>query len=540
MIKNINETWSAFGYTRVSKDDGNKDESNSIKSQRNLILDFVSRNPDINIIDIVADDGATGADFDRIAFQNMIRHIESGTVNCIIVKDFSRLGRNHIEVGKYIERYFVSKNVRFVSINDYYDSLHTDMSDTNNRLIVPFKNIMDEATLEDISIKTRSQLAIKRKNGEFVCNYPVFGYMKSTDKKLLVDDFAAEIVKAIFERKLFGYNEQQIADALNSKGILSPAEYKKASGLSYSTPFAVNKKSLWTANAIRRILTNRVYIGTLEQGKRTKLNYRVKKYRYQPREAWSVHENNHEPIVSKIDFELVQELMMKDTKVSIGTGRLQLFSGIVICGGCNQSMTVKTIKKKNGKHYIYYICATHKRFGTCKNNNISEIKLEKYALLSIQQHIEGLLQADEISNGVSLDELRSRKKAAMESMIEKTLCSIQKYSDYIVKSLTHMVDGVISQDEYNLFCKDFRIKIKDSETYVSHLRQEIKRLISTSNSNELLERFKTYKNVTTLDRRIVVSFIQSIIIYDNKDIKIQLRHDGEFDIHVPLHEMAVV
>jgi hypothetical protein len=356
-----------------------------------------------------------------------------------------------------------------------------------------------------------------------------------------VDDFAAEIVKAIFEYKLFGYNEQQIANMLNANGTHSPAEYKKASGLAYSTPFAINKKSLWTANAIRRILTNRVYIGTLEQGKRTKASYRVKKYFYQPREAWSIHENNHDPIVSKLDFELVQELMARDTKVSVSTGQLQLFSGLIICGICNQPMTIKTIKKKSGKSYINYICATHKRYGTCKNNNVSSIKLEEYALLSIQKQIEGLLSADEITKGVGLDELRSRKKSAIEDMIEKTLHSIQKYNDYLVKSLTHMVDGIISQEEYELFRGDFRQKVEDAEKYVSCLQDEIDRLTRESNNNELIEQFKAHRNIVSLDRRIVVSFIHSIVVCDNKDIRIRLRYNDEFDIPAPfLQERAVV
>jgi len=540
MIKNVNEVWSAFGYTRVSKDDRDKNESNSIKSQRDLILDFATRNPDIHIMDIVADDGATGANFNRTAFKDMISHIESGTVNCVVVKDFSRLGRDHIETGKYIERYFASKNIRFISITDQYDSLHADMTDATNSLLVPVKNIINEAALEDISIKTKSHLAIKRKNGEFVCNYAVFGYVKSTEKKLVVDEFAAEVVKAIFEHKLLGYNEQQIANMLNTKGIHSPAEYKKASGQAYSTPFATNDKSRWTAVAVRRVLTNRVYIGTLEQGKRTKASYRVKKYQYQPRDAWSVHENSHDSIVSKLDFDLVQELMARDTRVSINTGQLHLFSGLIVCGACNQSMTVKTTKKKSGKSYVNYICTTHKRYGTCKNNNVSGIKLEDSALLAIQKHIEGLLSVDEVTDGVGLGELKDRKKSAMENMIEKSLHAIQEYNDYLVKSCKHMIDGVITQAEYNLFRADFLQRIDDAEKHISHLQGEIERLIKGSGNDELIEQFKAYGSITALDRRIVVGLIRSITVHDSKEIEIRLRCDSEFDELPTFDERAVV
>lgn len=534
------DVWTAFGYARVSKDDRDKTESNSIKSQRALISDFVARNTDIHIADIVADDGATGANFDRTAFKDMIAHIESGTVNCVIVKDFSRLGRDHIETGKYIERYFATKNVRFISINDQYDSLHADMSDSTNSLLVPVKNIINEAMLEDISIKTKSQLAIKRKNGEVVCNYAVFGYVKSADKKLVIDEFAAEVVKAIYERKLYGYNEQQIADTLNANSIHSPAEYKKVSGQAYRTPFAVNEKSMWTANAVRRILTNRVYIGTLEQGKRTKISYRVKKCHYQPREAWCVHENNHAPIISKLDFQLVQELMAKDMRISLGSGKIHMFSGLAVCGICNRPMTAKTTTKKSGKIYVNYVCTTHKRYGTCKNNNVSAKKLEMSALTAIQRHIDEYVSVDDVANNAASDEIKNRKKIAIESMIEKSLRSIQEYNDYLVKSCAHMINGTISQSEYELFCMDFRRKISDAEKHVSHLQAQLEKLNDNSGNDELLERFKAYENITGLDRRIVVGLILAIIIHDSKEIEIRLRCDSEFDELPSCEERAVV
>ena len=535
-MKKLNqpEIWDTIAYLRLSKDDRdkkdgqNKDESNSIKNQRDLILDFASRNPDLRIVSVLSDDGYTGANFDRASFKELIRLIESGTVNCVVVKDFSRLGRDHIETGKYIERYFASKNVRFISINDNYDSLKSDMSDSNNSLIVPFKNIINEAFLEDISIKTKTQLEIKRKNGEFVSNFTVYGYLKSPDKKLVIDDYAAEVVKTIFESKLMGHNEQQIAGMLNAKGIHSPAEYKKASGLLYNTPFAGSGQSLWTVNAIRRILTNRVYIGILEQGKRTKASYRVRKCFYKPAEAWSVHEDNHEPIISSLDFELVQELMTKDTRISLGTGQLQLFSGLISCGACGQAMTIKTTKKNN-KSYVYYICSTHKRDGSCKYNNISAISVEKQALLSIQNQIAALLSAQELSGELGFDELKSRKRATIESMIEKALQTIQEYNDYLVKSYAHMLDGVITKGEYTLFRDNFRRRIEDTKKHIAHLQGEIDNLDDDSKTRELIERFKAHGNITKLDRRIVVCFIHSVIVHESKDLEIRLRYKSYLD-----------
>ena len=323
---------------------------------------------------------------------------------------------------------------------------------------------------------------------------------------------------------------------LNNKGIPSPAEYKKASGRKFATPFAKNEKSLWTHNAIRRILTNRVYIGYLEQGKRTKVSYRMKKVFYQPKEAWSIHEDNHEPIVNKYDFELVQELLAKDTRVSVDTGQLHLFSGIAVCGLCGQPMTVKTTKKGNGRVYVYYVCSTYKRYKRCQKISINNDSVEKYTLLAISKQIEGLLSADEITANIGLDELKSRKKAAIEGMIEKLLKSMQEYNGYLVKSYAHLVDGVISQSEYELFRNDFRRKIDDAEKHIAHLQAEIVRIEDDARSRELIERFKSYGNITELNRRIVVGFIHSIVVYGSKEIEIRFRYESEFSDTLEMQE----
>ncbi|MDR2357919.1 MAG: recombinase family protein [Oscillospiraceae bacterium] len=536
-LKNIPETWNADGYLRLSRLDRRRDkdgaagglidESNSIKNQRDLIRDFVSRNPDIRLAGMLADDGATGADFDREQFKTMIGRIEAGETNCVIVKDFSRLGRDHIETGKYIERYFASKNVRFISINDNYDSIKSDMSDSGNSLIIPFKNIINEAFLEDISVKTRTQLEIKRRNGELVCNFAVYGYRKE-DKKLIPDEYAADIVRAIFEARIRGYSDNRIASELNARGVLSPAAYKKSLGLRYNTPFSVNEKSLWSAKAINRILTNRVYIGALEQGKRTKASYRVKKTLYKPREAWSVHENDHEPIVSDADFELVRELLAKDTRVSPETGLPHTFAGFVVCGHCGQSMYAKTVKK-NGKTYLYYICSTHRENGTCRYNGVSAAVIEKFALESIRRQVSAFLSEGGIGGRFGADALRERKRAAIEGLIEKSIQSIKENNEYLVKAYGHFVDGVVTEAEYRVFSGGFKTRADEAERNIAHLREEISRLENDAGIRAAAEKFKSYGNISELDRRAVATLIDSVVVYNNKNIEIRLRYFCGFD-----------
>jgi DNA invertase Pin-like site-specific DNA recombinase len=528
-MQNENKVWRADLYLRLSKDDRDKTESNSIKNQRDMLLDFVSRNPDINAVNILADDGFTGANFDREAFKAMIRHIDNGEIDCVIVKDFSRLGRDHIGTGKYIERYFATKKVRFIAVNEPYDSLKTDMNDISNSLIVPFKNIINEAFLEDISVKTKTQLEIKRKNGELVSNYAVYGYTKQ-DGRLAVDDYAADIVKAIFDSKITGYNEGQIAAMLNARGVLSPAEYKKAMGVSYHTPFSVSDKAEWSPNAVKRILTNRVYLGHLEQGKRTKASYRLKQFHYKSRELWNVCENTHEPIINELDFELARELMAMDTRVSQSGERLHLFSGFVICGLCGQPMTAKTTTKSNGKVYINYICSTHKKTGECQNNNVSEIKLSALTLLAIQQQVASFIASREMAEGFAAAAMRGRKQAAIEGMIERNMQTVKDNGEYLVKSYEHFVDGIISETEYQMFKKSFNSQIQTAEGNIDALRRELSGLEDDTNAKRLIERFMEHENITELNRRVVAGMIKSVTVNSSKDISVNFRYSNEPDL----------
>ena len=536
MIKETEtKVWKADIYLRLSKDDRDKAESNSIKNQREMLLDFVRRNPDISVVNILADDGFTGANFDREAFKEMIRHIEDGLVDCVIVKDFSRLGRDHIETGKYIERYFATKKVRFIAVNEPYDSLKADMTDSSNSLIVPFKNIINEAFLEDISVKTKTQLEIKRMNGELVCNYAVYGYAKQ-DGKLVVDDYAADVVKRIFDCKIMGYNEGQIAAMLNAKGTLSPAEYKKAMGISYHTPFCTGDKAEWSPNAVKRILTNRVYLGHLEQGKRTKASYRMKKFQYKPREAWNIHENFHEPIIDEVDFILAQELMGMDTRIAQGNDKLHLFSGFVVCGLCGQPMTAKTTTKQSGKIYVNYICSTHKKTGECRNNNVSELALNKAALKAIQQQVANLMSPGDAAADIAATALRGRKQTAIENMIERNLQTIKDNGEYLVTSYKHFVDGIISEDEYQMFKKSFNNQIQTAEGNIAALQEEMSRLEDDKNAKILIERFLEHGNITELNRRIVAGLIKSIVVNTNKDVGIGFRYEMDINTSLRIHE----
>ncbi|MBR1442211.1 MAG: recombinase family protein, partial [Firmicutes bacterium] len=262
-IPNAPAIYNADIYLRLSRDDDNKGESNSIVNQKELIKNFLKSKPEIKVNDIKVDDGYTGVNFDRPAFIEMLSEIRSGKVNCVVVKDMSRFGRNYIEVGKYITDVFPFLGVRFIAINDNID---TALTETSSELtIFHFKNLLNDAYCNDISIKVRSQLDIKRKNGDFIGSFAPYGYLKSADNKnkLVVDESVRSVIEEIFNLKISGYSALRIADKLNECGIASPMEHKKELGEKFNTVFRKNAVTKWDANSVLRILKNKVYIGTL-------------------------------------------------------------------------------------------------------------------------------------------------------------------------------------------------------------------------------------------------------------------------------------
>ena len=235
--KEKNKDIRAAAYLRLSIEDGDKAESNSIGNQRELIRDFVAERPGLHLVEEYADDGYTGTNFERPGFKRMMEDIKSGKINCIIVKDLSRLGRNYIEMGKYLERIFPVMRVRLIAVTDNYDS--QSAWKTSDSIMVPMRNLLNDAYCRDISVKIKSQLAVKRKRGDFVGSFAAYGYRKdpANHTKLIVDELAAETVQNIFRWKINGMSNQGITNRLNAKKVPSPAARKLQSGAKLSLHF---------------------------------------------------------------------------------------------------------------------------------------------------------------------------------------------------------------------------------------------------------------------------------------------------------------
>lgn len=524
----IPEIWNACGYLRLSREDGDKEESNSITGQKNLICDYFSRHPEMMICDMKIDDGFSGSSFDRPAFQEMMTDVKAGRINCIVVKDLSRFGRNYLDAGEYIERIFPFLGVRFIAINDNYDSLcrNTELDE----LIIPFKNLINEAYCRDISIKIRSQLEIKRKRGDFTGSFAVYGYLKDPKNKnhLLIDEFAADVVRDIFRWKIQGISASDIADRLNGDGILAPLDYKKSQGLRFATPFGINPHCAWNATTILRILKNFVYIGILEQGKNTAPSYKIKQRVVKPREEWNIVRGAHEAIIDEHDFEIVQKVLAMDTRTSPGNDAVELFSGMVYCGECGAAMVRKTIPSGK-KKYIYYICAAHKNEKTCFAHSLRDCILEEIISESIKRQVQNILGKEKVLKLIKASALQQADVKKYQERLDKKNEEFGRYQRLLCSLYENLIDGVIDQAEYQKLKKNYTALLFEVQEQAEKIKTELMQIMeSDTKGKNCIDQLKKYQNFTTLNRAAVVYFIEKIFIYKNKQIKIVYNWQDEY------------
>lgn len=514
-------------YLRLSSDDGDKAESDSIRNQRSLLQDFVSKHSELSMVEEYVDDGYSGANFERPAFQRMMEDVRNHKINCIIVKDLSRLGRNYIETGRYLEKIFPVLGVRFIAVNDHYDS--ADTKNDADQIIVPFKNLINDAYCRDISMKIRSQLEIKRKKGEFTGSYASYGYAKDPIDKnhLVIDEYAAEIVRFIFNMKMDGYSADRIAMKLNEMGVLTPMEYKRSCGFNYTCGFRSYKDAKWCATSVLRILKNELYVGTMVQGKTRKINYKVKACMDVRPEEWVKVEGTHEPIVSREIFECVQNLMKLDTRTSPEEEMIYIFSGLLRCGDCGQNMVRRVVKKK-GKQYCYYHCSTYKNKEGCTSHNISVAKLQKVVLEAIQNQIALLVQADAIMAQIENIPQQQFGVKLLDSQIRTLNAEVQKYKDLRNNLYQDMVDGIITREEYRDIKQTFTRKMERAEESIRELETKKRRLLSNEmRTQKWVEEFKNCRNIESLDRKVTVMLIEQIVIYSSDRIEIHFNHADE-------------
>ncbi len=536
METNLNtKIYNADLYMRLSKEDGDKEESDSITNQKELIFDYLKSRMNIRIHKIRVDDGYSGISFERPAFQQMLEDIKAGKVDCVITKDLSRFGRNHIEVGKYLEKIFPYLGVRFIAINDNYDSAMSDMQTDN--IIIPFKNLINDAYCRDISIKIRSNLEIKRKKGDFVGAFAPYGYRKSeTDKnRLEIDEEAAETVRRIFKMYLQGSSAYRIAEALNREDALTPMDYKKEQGSAFYTGFKKNLKGKWSHVHVLRILGNPVYMGTLIQGKNTTPNYKVKKKVKKEEDKWCRVENAHEAIIPAADFKNVQKILRMDIRTGTAQDKVYYLSGLVRCGNCGGNMVRKTVPSGH-KQFIYYVCGNHKaNKEVCSLHSINAKKLEESVLLLLNKQIESVVDMDHILGQIEKIQCQSGELEKKNRQIIKKKEKIQKYSNLRMDLYEDYIDGLITREEYRELKENYGKRIQNAEQGLETLEEGLKLLAAgLGHTWGWLTEFKRLGYLESLSREVIVSLIDRIYVYEKKKreryprIEVRFKYAEEF------------
>ena len=515
-------------YARLSRDDGDKAESNSIVSQKALCEEFIAKHDDLKLVETFVDDGYSGVDFERPGFKAMEDAIRKRQIDCLVCKDLSRFTRNYIDGGRYLEKIFPSLGIRFIAVNDGYDTLTGDPS--SDSFIIPFKNLINDAYCKDISVKIRSNLEVKRRKGKFVGPYSPYGYQKDPKDKnrLVVDDFSGDIVRQIFSLYKGGMSICRIADHLNQLGILSPMEYKLSSGINYDTKFKTGAYAKWSYTAVKRILTNEVYLGVLVQGKRGTPNHKVHVVQERDKSEWIRVENAHEALVSYDDFMAVKRMLGRDMRM-VGEGSEEnLFSGFVYCADCGLPM-IRKVVPSGKKQYHYYVCSKNKRHEGCKANSISTKRVEDAVKNAIQAQIASALDICESLEYIKSLPTANRKICGFETQMAKLEEEIDRCKRMKLRIYEDLTDGVITKQEYSEFRAQYISAMNEKSAALERVKREMDEQAEFGGpESEWVKLFRQYNGFDKLTRRVLISLVDKVYIHEDHGVEVSFRYGDEF------------
>lgn len=522
--------WKAAEYLRISREDGDKEESDSIGSQKDITHEYIEQNDGIVFVDEYVDDGWTGTNFMRPDFERMMADIKSGAVNCIIVKDLSRLGRNYILVGQYLEMIFPLLNIRFISVVDHIDSVK-DPASINNAL-VSFKNVMNDEYCRDISNKVRASLDRKRSKGEFIGSFASYGYFKDPEDHhhLVIDPVAAEVVRNIYQWFLSGMSIIGIAKKLNQLGIPNPSMYKRQLGFNYRHPAGEICDGLWPDSSVKRILKGRIYTGDMVQSKTKIKSYKVQVCTPVPEENWIIVPDTHEAIISKEDFETVRQLLRRDTRTAPGVSHVSIFGGYIRCADCRRAMGKKQVVQPY-KRYYYFVCQTFRKGdkAACTKHTIREEKLCQAVLTTVQAQIRLAVSMDEVLRELKKNNIKAQKSSRLEAMLDRKKQEHAKVSQFKIDLYPDWKSGIISKAEYMSLKEKFDRQLEQIEQAIANIKDEIKQYRETANvENQFIKHFMKYRNITELTREVIVELIEMIYVHEGGTITIEFKYQDEY------------
>ena len=532
-LPQVAKPWKAALYIRLSREDGDKVESNSITSQREILKEYLKLHPDIELHDFYIDDGWSGTNFDRPGFIRMMEDIYSGDVNCVIVKDLSRFGRNYTDAGNYLDNIFVRLQIRFIALNNGIDTATNNMNAATRCITVGVQNVINESLAATTSVNVRGTLNVNREQGKFIGSFASYGYMKDPNDhhKLIIDPETAPVVRMIFEKFIDGCSIIGIAKDLNEMGIPNPTAYKKLKGFNYKHPAGKKLDGLWPDSSVRRILRNEMYVGNMVQGKNTTISYKIKQCRAIPKEDWIIVEGTHEAIVDRETFDKAQSLFNQFIRKAPQKSEVDLFSGFVRCADCLRAMNKKTNSHPYGT-YHYYRCGTSRKMkkSSCTNHTIRIDKMELAVLASIQGMIDSAIEMDKLIKQINSSPVKKKESSHICSAIDTHTAELEKLKGMIIDLYPDWKSGIISKEEYFTLKEQLTEKTTSLEKALENLKrtnEEFKNGITED--NDFISHFKKFGKIDTLTRAMVVELIDKIYVHEGGRITISFKFTDAYE-----------
>lgn len=519
-------------YLRLSKEDADKinkgDDSASIINQRLLLADYALEKG-FKIVNVYSDDDESGLYDDRPQFKQMIKAAKLGEYDVIIAKSQSRFSRNMEHVEKYLHHDLPNLGIRFIGVSD-----GSDTADESNKRTREVNGLVNQWYCEDLSKNIRSAYKAKMRDGQFLGSSCPYGYKRDPENHvhLVVDEYAASIVKEIFDMYLKGIGKAKIGSILSSRGILIPTHYKKeVLGENYHNSKILDTTKVWSYQTIHNILNNQTYIGNLVQNKCNVLSYKDKKKKQLPKDKWIIVEHTHEAIIEPEIFDRVQELQKIRTKEVKNDKIVSVFSGLLICADCKHALT-RNYNRRGNHEFIGYICKTYKKCGKrfCSSHKVDIDDLEEAVLQSIRNEAKKILNDKDIDELNCLKAKNDRKKQ-IESEINVINDNIKKYESYKKTTYKNLMEELINREEYKTYTEEYVQKIKELNAQREQLILNLESQDDLEKQyDEWVESFKDYINIETLTREVVLELINKIEVHEDGVIDIYYRFQNPYEI----------
>ena len=522
--------WKVGIYCRLSSDDGDNAESDSITNQKEIIEYFLKKEENIEIIDYYQDDGYSGTTFNRPDFKRMFNALVNGDINTIIVKDLSRFGRNYIEVGNYIEQIFPLYNTRFIAVNDNIDSFK-DPKSVNN-IIVPFKNLMNDEYARDISNKVRSVLMTKSLNGEWVGGTCPYGYKKNPDNihQLIIDEEEAPVVRKIFKMALDGFGHIKIARFLNDNGILCRKEVQRRKKYKLSmNAEEVEAKYNWSTSTIGKMVTSEIYIGNLVWNRTGSVSYKDHRQIYKPKSEWVIVEGTHEGIISVEDFNKIQETIKERLSKKKRPEKLTIYKYKIKCADCGRSMC-KMEDFRDGRTSSNFYCRNYKTTSSkCSPHKIKTSELDSMVIEAILMQIKSVLNIEKTINKIK-DNNKTTNKDEYEKQILKLNNDIDKIKRLKKVAYEDWKLERISKEEFINYSNDYEKSIENLNNEIKVYENKIESSLRDIKEDEYwIEHFRRNKKIKSLSREVIEELIDCIYIHEGGNITIKFKYQDEYE-----------